>query len=404
MTLKLNVSKTKNVLLFGLLFFAAMNFQAKFFYFVFISLFVVIAAQGSIKADPASLVYFVLCSWMALYNFNEGILSMLRCFAPFCFYLVGLNIISPVPKGMMEDSRLDYAQRQGYTLLVVISLGSFAHYTLNYINNFGKSIGRNTIDIWSGAPMAATGQVALASLMLGLATAMLFLPLKKWHRYVAAESIAVMMAYNLVLAGRTMIVILFLLLLVGLLYPKMKNKTTAQKMKSLLGMCLLLGATIVVYRLNIGEIQKYIEGSLLFSRFGGSLDFLTDNSERANAKIAFLTDVLNYPFGGLHMRQKYGYAHDLLLDGYDEYGFMVLFLLIAILAMGGVQLYRNLRFTAFAKEFKLALLLINLALWLEFAVEPILAGMQWLFSCYCLVNGCMTGMNRAYFYWRKRSM
>lgn len=93
------------------------------------------------------------------------------------------------------------------------------------------------------------------------------------------------------------------------------------------------------------------------------------------------------------MRSQYGYAHDLLLDGYDEYGILGLLMLLGILASGVRALYRLMIRTDYAKETKLAFLCVNCAVWLVFYVEPILPGMQWLFACYALMNGIMDAMN-----------
>ena len=97
------------------------------------------------------------------------------------------------------------------------------------------------------------------------------------------------------------------------------------------------------------------------------------------------------------MRSQYGYAHDLLLDGYDEYGILGLLMLLGILASGVRALYRLMIRTDYAKENKLAFLCVNCAVWLVFYVEPILPGMQWLFACYALMNGIMDAMNLTHF-------
>lgn len=403
MTGRIRISKIKDVLLYGLLFLAAMNFQAKFFYFVFISFFVILATQNRLRIDKTSLLYLCVCCIMSLYNHKEGILSMIRCFAPFCFYLVGLNLISDASLPGANHSVLDEVQKRGYVLLVAISLGSFAHYGLNYLLNLGASLGRNTNDIWTGQPMAATGQNALACLMMGFSVATLFLPRKKWHRIAASLTIVLMLVYNLVLASRTMIVILSILLLIGLFYPKKRAISAKQTIKAVSVLCLLGIAVAVIYLHNVGNIQGYVKHSLLFNRLGGSFDMLLDNGSRTSVKLKFLANMMQYPFGGLHMRAKYSYAHDLLLDAYDEYGVVVFLLLIAALILGCLQMYRLLRQSAYSDGLKLPLLLIYAAILLEFTVEPILAGMPWLFSCYCLINGCVTGMNRFYYRYGKRS-
>lgn len=396
MIVKIEVEKIKEALVLVLLFMASMNFDAKFFYFVFLSFLVVLVAQRCLAIDTVSIIYLLLCITMAIYNFGEGLLSMLRCFAPFCFYLVGINLVSDNPTAMSKMQKRNDPQKLGYSILEAISLGSFSHYFLNYVYNLGSSLGRNTNDIWTGQIMAATGQNALACLMLGLACAMLFLPPRKWHRWAALAIISLMLMYNLVLSCRTLLVILCILLMVGMVYPKQNTKYGMQLLKYITYFALLCGAVMVLYTLNIGGFRDYIQDSMLFSRFDGSITLLTDNESRANAKLSFISQMLKYPFGGCHMRKMYGYAHDLLLDAYDEYGVIVFLLMIVVLIISIVKLYVLLRRTDYSESFKLSLLLIYCAVLLEFTVEPILAGMPWLFSCYCLINGCTIGMNRAY--------
>lgn len=380
------------------LFMASMNFGAKFFYFVFLSFLVIFLIKRCLVVDTTSVLYFLLCSVMAIYNYGEGLLSMLRCFAPFCFYLVGSNLVSDSITAASITQTKNEAQKLGYAILVAISLGSFTHYLLNYLYNLGSSLGRNTNDIWTGHIMAATGQNALTCLMLGLSCSMLFLPPKKWHRWAAVAVIFLMLAYNMVLSCRTPLVIFAILLLAGMVYPKKNTRYGAQLLKYMSYFALLFGVGMALYALNIGGFREYIQDSRLFARFGGSIASLTDNESRSDAKLFFISQMIKYPFGGCHMREIHGYAHDLLLDAYDEYGVTVFLLLIAVLIISVVQLFVLLRRTDYSESFKLSLLLIYCAVLLEFSVEPILAGMQWLFSCYCLLNGCTIGMNRAYFW------
>lgn len=402
MTLKIKVSKIKYVLLYGLLFLAAMNFQAKFFYFVYFSFFVILVMQKRLRIDRTAILYLCTCGIMALYNRNEGLLSMIRCFAPCCLYLVGLNLnpIEAAPGAVA----LRRSENRGYALLAAISAGSFAHYGMNFLYNLGTSMGRNTNDIWTGQRMAATGQNALACLMMGFAVSMLFLPRKKWHRLAAVGMIGLMLLYNLVLSTRTMLVIMAALIAIGVLYFWNHAEFGIRRMKLVSMMVLFVLGAGAAYGLNVGGIRDYLLDSPLFNRMGGSLSTVLDNDSRTNTKLMFLKNMYRYPFGGLHLRAKYQYAHDLLLDGYDEYGVVTFLLLIAILILGAVQVYRLLRKTTYSDTFKLALLLIYTAVLLEFTVEPIFAGMPWLFSCYCLVNGCVAGMNKSYDRSRRRSI
>lgn len=396
MTRRVKISLDEEWLVFALLFLAAMNFGAKFFYFVTLSFLIMFIKRGCMEFDSTSILYLVLSTLMGLYNLKEGWLSFLRCFAPFCFYMVGMNLISDVSTAIPDSQKVDNAQKKGYLILTVISLGAFVHYALNFLYNIGNSMGRNTNDIWTGSRMAATGQNALICLMLGLSCAILFLPPKKWHRWAGAACILLMLAYNMVLSCRTMLIMLGILLVIGMMYPRKNTPYSTQLLEYLTVSIIICGIAFLVYKLNIGDIQRIIRESALFSRFEGFFTSLIDNESRTHTKMLFLTQMGDYPFGGCHMRSMYAYAHDLLLDAYDEYGIFAFCMLCCVLITGMVQLISLLHRTSYTESFMLILLLIYCAILLEFTVEPILVGMPWLFSCYCLINGCVAGMNRAF--------
>lgn len=147
--------------------------------------------------------------------------------------------------------------------------------------------------------------------------------------------------------------------------------------------------------LNPFGLRDRIWSSALVSRIVNPSSAMLGNETRAYAKLAFIRSMPQYPLGGFHMKKRYGYAHDLLLDAYDGYGIFVFLLMLAVLAAGIWQLYVLLRRTDYARPVKAAFLLVYCAILLEFAVEPIIEGMPWLFSCYCLINGCLAGMTDA---------
>ena len=196
MVLRIEKSKLKSILIFGLLFFASMNFYAKFFYFAFAAFFALCLIQRKVIVNGISLLYLALSVLMAVYNFDEGIKSMLRCLAPVCLYIVGSNIAFGVSQSRNGSVWYDTerAEKTGFAALATIATGSFTHYILNFLMNVGKGISRNTIDIWSRAIMAATGQATLACLMLGLSVAMVFLPKKKSLRYIGMVCIVGVLA------------------------------------------------------------------------------------------------------------------------------------------------------------------------------------------------------------------
>lgn len=394
--MKLDIGKIKNILIYTLLFFAAMNLFAKFFYFVFAVFVVLLIFRRRIVLTGDVAVYFLLGALMAAYNAPEGFLSMLRCMAWVMFYIVGLNMSAAKDDGgerLIYDT--DEAQHKGYTMLVVIASGSFAHYLLNFLYNYQNILGRNTNDIWSGSIMAATGQAALSCIMCGLAVAMLFAPPRKGCRFISATCVICLLAYNLVLACRTPIVILAFLFSIGLLYMIKMADTKKEKVRRILILLAIGLVAVLILGSGIIDLKQLLGDTNLMERFEDTPGSLRKTGRFVN-KIRYLTHAWQYPFGGQHMMEQFDYAHDLWLDGYDEYGIFGLILLVAITVIGLRDLLRLLRKTRYPVAIKFTVLCVYAAILPEFCVEPILQGMAWLFACYCLINGIIRGMCMAH--------
>jgi len=188
------------------------------------------------------------------------------------------------------------------------------------------------------------------------------------------------------------------------LFVKIEDRQVRKGVFKLLLWGLFLGGLFVfALTRNVAGIWDSITDSNFFNRLFEFSGTSWLDAERIEARISFLKNAYLYPFGGLHMRNRFGYAHDLLLDAYDEYGIFALLLLILILADGVKRLWIFCSRTSYGMVYKLGFLCIYAAILIEFCVEPIFAGMQWLFVCYCFINGCLTGMNKNYFYLKTRS-
>ncbi len=396
-TIKIESKKLEYGLIIACLFLSSMNFYAKFFYFVFAAFLIFLFLSRKIEVTWSTLLYLSLGAFMAVYNADEGILSMLRCLAYVFCYIIGGNIVMDASKlgGSAKEKDLQ-SQRTAYGFLISICLGSFVHFMLNFLTNRGTTIGRNTIDIWTGSVMAATVQAAIACCMTGFSVAMILCPMKRKQRLYGIIAILGIMLYNLMLAGRTLIVIFLVVFLVGFVYFLTDRGDNIRRRKTLFALAGLASLALLLYLFNAGGIRDYVEGSNLLFRFGGSDKGLL-NTERTNSKMLFLRDFWTYPFGGLHMQQKYGvHAHDLLLDAYDEYGIIELILLVMILAAGIWKLLRLCRNKDFHLGYRMAFLCVYIAILLEFTVEPIFEAAPWLFVNYALINGCVDGLNRVY--------
>lgn len=395
--MKLSIHKIQNFIIFSLLFLAAMNFSAKFFYFVFGAFGALLLFRRKIILLPNVLAYLLLSFLTAAYHSSEPLLSVLRCMAWLLCYLIGFNVTGV--RNNRADARMDYdcgySEKICYKVLVVIACGSFAHYLMNFLLNFNNIFSRNTNDIWTGTTMAATGQAAIACVMSGLAAAWLFAPPKKMYRVLGILCIVALLVYNQILACRTPLVIFAVLLVVGFVFKVKTSKSSRRKIRFIMGCGAAVAAAVVAVSINLFGIRDYLLDSNLFNRFDGT-GLGWGESERFDAKLMFLQNAYKYPFGGLHLREKYGYAHDLWLDGYDEYGIFGVILLLCITVIGIKDLIKLITKTNYSNAFKLTITCIYVAILVQFCTEPILAGMAWLFACYCLINGCIAGLNMAH--------
>ena len=391
--MKFTVRKLKYALVLFFLFFAALNFRGKFFYFSFGAMLVLLVFQKRLRINRGAAVYALLGLLMAIYNHAEGMLSMIRCFAGVALFLVGYNVASEDMSRTGETRSIATSQRHIYGMMLAIATGSFTHFFLNFVTNWGAALGRNTNDIWTGETMAATGQAALSCLMLGFAVSAIFLPPRKVIFWLGAFCISIILLYNLILACRAVLAILVALLIVGYCYKQRTLDSMGKGFGFRVRVVIVLGIAAIAVILNVGNIQGLWTSSNLGARFNNSLDGLFDNTARNDSTLLYIKNAPKYLFGGLHMQKEFGYAHDLLLDGYDEYGIGGLILFVAVLAHGVKAIWKFLRETAYHHSLKLTVLCIYTAVLLEFCVEPILTGMPWLFPCYCLINGCIAGLN-----------
>ena len=96
------------------------------------------------------------------------------------------------------------------------------------------------------------------------------------------------------------------------------------------------------------------------------------------------------------MRKIYDYAHDVILDTYDEAG---LFAMIAVVVMLCSDLFKSKRVFGSEKicgNTKIYLISVLGIIALQFMLEPILIGMEWLFACYCVIHGALARLNEVF--------
>ncbi len=386
-------SRIEEFIIISLLFLAAMNFQAKFFYFIFAAFGVFTFSKSKLKITDAVIPYILLGLLMGIYNTDEGILSVLRCFTYALCFILGSNFFSDRLRDNVENNFLQSTEK-AYRVLRVLCWGPFVHFMLNFFYNFNGTMGRNTNDIWTGERLSATIQAALACMMTGLCISMIISAKSIVLRAIYVMAIIGVLMYNLVLSGRTLPLLTLVILIIGLLYFYRHEEVLSNKIKTTWIVAFILVTAALAFILNIADIRDYVMDSNLFDRLQNDIGEVNlIGGERTRRKLLFLKNMWEYPFGGLNMREQFGYAHDLLLDAYDEYGILSLFFLVIILASGIsnlVCLCKNKKAPIF---FKLSFLCVYVAILFEFCIEPILEGVPWMFACYCLLNGCIYGLN-----------
>ena len=255
--------------------------------------------------------------------------------AYFALYFVGFNFLRNENKneGLTVEEK-NQTHRSAYLLLLAVALGSYGHYILNFIINFGRTdIGRNTYDVWSGKIMAATGQATLSCLVIGVAISMALLPQKTSHIIYGFAILISVLSYNMVLAGRTLIAIMGLVFAAAFMFLWTSGALRKNK-KGISILIVLILILALLFAINAFGLKDWFESSNLYNRFSDSDQSEMMETSRGGRKSEYIKNFFNYPFGGANMRKEFGYAHDLLLDSYDEYGMLVFVLLICILWIG----------------------------------------------------------------------
>ncbi len=368
-----------------LLFLSNMNAFQKCFYFIYIAFIATILfRRGRFLVDTATLI---LCMFSLAYFFlapgsKGSIMVALKQFSyPMC-YIIGLNF--PVSKYDRRDN-FSKEEKNAFALIAVAALGSWVHFLLNMYINLG-SLSRNTRDIWRGEVFGATGQAALAVLAIGLFSALLFAAKKKTVRIVSGIGLALILAYNLTLAGRTIILLSLASIAVAFFFDY-RQKKHGQKGKKVFWLCVGIAAVTFAYFYDFMGMRTLILGSNLSARFD---EMQLAEDSRLMYKLRYLAVAVKYPLGGGVIRSVVGgYAHELILDAYSDVGIIgTLFLLLFLYKAIRLVIF-TVKCSDYSHEFKIVVLCVTFVLLLEFFIEPILAGMPWLFCDFCLIAGAL---------------
>ena len=263
------------------------------------------------------------------------------------------------------------------------------HFILNMITNWGIRT-REVTDFWTKNAMSATGQATLACMMIAVSVAFLFSNTGKVKKIIAAVSLLLILAYNLILAGRTIFVLILIAVGVALFYTFCVKKS--KSLKVLIIVLVVFLVVLVLYNSNVFGIKDAFEMSNFYDRFyGGDYTQDIDDDSRMKNKLYYVEHFFDSMLGGGHIRAEFGHsAHDLYLDTYDESGIFALLTIAAYIIMSIYRAFKCATNKNLSFEIKIMIVCIYTIVNVQFWLEPVLRGIPWLLASYCLIDGAVT--------------
>lgn len=368
-----------------------MNFANKYFYFVFLAFLVYLVLNLKFRFTKSAFILLLFAVALVCFSASAKLsyLAIIKQFTyPICFIL-GMGICSITSKA----SFIDKGERNLNKLILVLSGGVFVHYLLNWYNNRGQSLDtRNTVDFWTGEASAATGQALLACMALAVAIAVLTSKNGWVQKALAVLAIAAVLTYNLMLAGRTLLIFGLIILILAILHRLRHDKKGITGF--LFGILVFSLIVWIVLKTDFLGIRSFIEDSALYQRLTETQGEFAQDS-RSSRKMEYLKHFFDHLFGGNHLRAQYGYAHDIFLDTYDDAGIIALLFLGIYMFASIRRLIKLVKSPEFSFQTKQIVLCVYVVLYMSFMMEPILQGLPWLFISFCTIDGGVNALLKA---------
>lgn len=380
-----------------LIFITSMNMFGKYFYLLFAAFILLAIAIRKIKIDWITILLIVLSLFYMIFSIGMGN-SLSVVFKQLAYpiaYLIGLNLFSFDERSDNGCDNRDLCHRKIFSVIFCMAAGSLLHYILNMVTNLG-SLNRNTIDIWSGSVMAATGQATLAMLAVCYFITILFRNVHWKWKILSIFGCLIIFTYNLILSVRLLILIYAIVFIEAFIFS-LRGKTVKGLKKRYLITLFAIIIIVMAFQFNWFGLADAINATNLFKRIE-SMGFFNDT--RLNFKIQYILLMFKHPFGGEKIHDVVGnYAHDIILDTYSDVGFIGAVLLIVFLVVSVVQMVKFIINNKFSIDSRMLVLCTGTVFLIVFFFEPILSGMAWFFCSFCLFQGALTSMNRSVRLW-----
>lgn len=385
---KSNITRENCVRIISLLFLflAGMNFQNRYCYLTLFAVGIFILFKRKIIVDINTCFLLMLAiSWIVFSpDTSQMAISLIvePCLYPLA-YLLGRNFFGKNNYNI-QPYKEELLVRK---VIIIISIAPYIHFLLNYFKNIDYK-GRNSIDFWTNTVLSATNQAVMGIMILAVAIALLVATNKIALRIISIVIITSILAYNLMLSGRTLIVMLVVVATVCSVYMYRDASNSKKRVKIAIGIFFFIAIVYILFEVNFLGIQNHLVDSNLYYRFMYASNEEVLSSGRLERKIKHLHNFDLAFWGGQKIHDLgIGYAHDIYLDTYDEAGIIALVMLLLFTISAASEIMSFLKMKKLQFTTRVLVLAVYLVIFMQFMVEPILQGVQWLFMLFCFIHG-----------------
>lgn len=363
---------------------AAMNIFLNGIYLILVAFVLLMLRERKLMLDKTSLLLIAFAAtYILFYAINNGVSTTLfRVLVLPIAYIMGFSLAKERDRGQVN------------WLIIAISCAMAAHSLINLaygisirgIDSFQFGI---SYDFWSKSVSSATGQAACYFFLAGLLPYILFAYKGRRSRLALLAVYVLAVVHDLLLGGRTFLVLSLISCAYGVVLSFIFSKNRGTFLRIALILAAIALAIHIVFTNNLFGVQKVISSSNFYHRFVTMAIKITDTG-RWQRRLIYLENILQYPFGGNHIRigLGVGYAHDLWLDVCDDAGILAMVLLCCYTV---VMLVRLLRYLRRNKDYNTRLLVggVMLTVLVSFLTEPILAACPINLAMFCLIDGML---------------
>lgn len=384
--------KLFNIVVGIFLFAAFMNLITRNYYWTFFAFAVfVVTPSRKFEINFSTLCLFLLAMSMVLFDpeRRSNITDFLQSFVFLMVYIIGCGFSN-------KENDVKSVEK----IIYLCAFGLFAHFLLNFFNNYDimmqdASFERNTVDFWTNDVLSATGQASLACVCVGVSVAILFSKTGVIQKIFAVAALLLVLMYNLILAGRTLLIIMAILFLLATVFRSVSLKRNI--IKDVLIVSAIIALLVLLYNSNVFNVKDAFENSNFYYRFYEQDARGIAEDPRFEYKLFYLQNFFKHPFGGTNIRnQTTHYAHDLYLDGYDQYGIFALLAILLYIISSLVRLFKFSKLSQVPFRAKQLVFCAYIALNIQFLIEPIVQGMPFLLAAYCLIDGAVSRFLSSY--------